>query len=58
MERRHQDGSQLLGPCVWLVDSGAITGVRKMGGWGVLNKEVFFDHVDFEACVRHAGRDI
>lgn len=29
-----------------------------MGGWGVLNKEVFFDHVDFEACVRHAGRDI
>lgn len=58
MKRRHQDGSQLLGPCVW-GDSGAITGVGKMGGWGVLNKEVFFfDHNDFEACVRHAGRDI
>ena len=24
-------------------------------GWSVLNKEVFFDHVDFKACVRHAG---
>lgn len=27
-------------------------------GWAVLNKEVFFDHVDVEVCVRHAGGDV
>lgn len=58
MERRHQDGSQLLGPCVWWIVVLLLEWGRWVGGWVCSIKRSFFDHVDFEACVRHTGRDI